>query len=346
MRSGPFSIGQNEKRSASTRSTRGAFFATLGALWKGVHRMFGALVPLVGALSTIMGLLNSRLSGVVGNLVAALVIHVVGLAAVQAVLLVKREPARPGRLPVAYYLGGFIGVGSVFSMNYTFATLGAALAVSLSLLGQTLFSVVADAVGFMGRKRYPLSARRLPGIALAVAGALLMAGNWRSSVVPMLVALCSGVFAILTFAANSELGLKKGTLRATRINYLVGLGTTMIIFLAVRPPVVAAAHAVAAASPLYILGGGIAGVGVVASLNVIFPRIPAFSATILMFSGQALTGAIIDFVAAGAFDARKLLGTLVLIAGLALNAFLSRRGGEKQGGGVRHTSGVGGASQP
>jgi transporter family-2 protein len=96
----------------------------------------------VGAVITLMSTVNSRFSGIVGNVVATLVIHVAGLVAVSAILLFKREESRPGRLPVYYYLGGFIGVGTVFSSIYSFTVLGAAFAVALALLGQTLCSVV------------------------------------------------------------------------------------------------------------------------------------------------------------------------------------------------------------
>jgi transporter family-2 protein len=106
---------------------------------------------------------------------------------------------------------------------------------------------------------------------------------------------------------------------------LVGLATTIVIVAAVRPPAADAARAVAAAGPFLALGGGLMGVAMVAATNLIFPRIPAFSATLLMFSGQALAGILIDFAAAGTFDLRKLLGTLILLAGLAINALLSRR---------------------
>ena len=44
-----------------------------------------------------------------------------------------------------------------------------------------------------------------------------------------------------------------------------------------------------------------------------------------MFSGQAMTGVIIDAITKGAFDARKVIGTVVVLAGLAVNALLSRR---------------------
>jgi bacterial/archaeal transporter family-2 protein len=268
---------------------------------------------------------NSRFSGAVGNLVSTLVIHLVGLAAVSIVLLVKRERARPGRLPLYYYLGGFVGVGTVFSCNFAFAALGASLAVALALLGQTLFSVAVDATGFLGRRKYPLSARSLPGIALALSGVAVMASDWRSSAIAMLVALASGTLPGLSFILNSELGRRKGIFRSTRANYLVGLATTLAIVAAVRPPAADAVRAVAAAGPLLALGGGLMGVAMVAAANLIFPRVPAFSATLLMFSGQALAGVLIDYAVAGAFDARKLLGTILLLAGLAINSLLSRR---------------------
>ena len=287
--------------------------------------MYSALAPLVGALVTLMNGVNSRFSAQVGSIVSTLVTHIVGLAAVSCILLAKREASRPGRLPIYYYLGGFVGVGTVFASMYSFARLGASLAVALALLGQTLFSVAVDATGFLGRKKYPLSARRLPGIGLAIAGVAIMAGNWRSDAPAMLVALAAGVLPGLSFILNSELGNKKGVFHSTRMNYIVGLATTLVIVAIVRPPMAAAASAVVAAGPLLALGGGLMGVVVVAAINLIFPRIPAFSATLLLFSGQAIAGLVIDIVADGAFDAGKLIGTVVLLAGLAVNTLLTKR---------------------
>ena len=94
---------------------------------------------------------------------------------------------------------------------------------------------------------------------------------------------------------------------------------------AIRPPLEPAARAIAKAGPLLALGGGSLGVLIVTAMNFIFPRVSAFSATILLFSGQALAGLLIDFAAAGDLDLRKLAGTVVLIAGLAIDTLLSRR---------------------
>lgn len=298
--------------------------------------MYTAFAPMVGAVITVMNGINSRLAAAVGILLAALVIHLVGLAAISVLSLIRREEGSRERLPFYYYLGGCIGVGTVFTSTYAFNALGAAMAVALALLGQTLFSVFADAVGFLGRERYPLTPRRLPGIALAALGVLVMAGKGRAEPFAMLVALASGAIPGLSFILNAELGRKKGIVRSTRFNYLTGLGTTAAIILLFRPAFRPALSVLASINPLFICGGGLLGVVVVASMNAVFLRMPAFSATLLIFVGQALAGVLIDLVADGKFDLRKLLGTILVIGGLALNNLLSRK--DKEGGPSGSTS--------
>ena len=86
-----------------------------------------------------------------------------------------------------------------------------------------------------------------------MAGVAVIAENWRSDVLGMLVAFVSGVLPVLSVILNSELGRAKGIFRSTRINYIVGLATTAVIVAAVRPPAEAAARAVAAAGPFLFL---------------------------------------------------------------------------------------------
>jgi uncharacterized membrane protein YdcZ (DUF606 family) len=66
------------------------------------------------------------------------------------------------------------------------------------------------------------------------------------------------------------------------------------------------------------------GVGVIAATNLIFPRLSAFSSTLLLFSGQALAGIVVDLAAGRGTDPAKIAGTMILLAGLATNAWLSR----------------------
>lgn len=289
--------------------------------------VFAASAPLVGATITIMNSLNSRFTQAVGSILAVLAIHVAGLAAVCLILLFRREEGSGERPPLHYYLGGIAGVGTVFSSAYAFSRLGAALAVSVALLGQTLFALTADSTGILGRTRYPLSIRRAPGIALAIAGIAAMSiGAGHAAPLPILSALAAGAIPGLTFVLNSELGKRLGVFRSTRVNYVTGLATTLAVALLLRPSLAGAAGNFLKAGPLLVLGGGLLGVLVTTAMNLIMPRIPAFTATILLFAGQAAAGLAIDAAARGSLDLRKLLGTAILVAGLALDTALARRG--------------------
>ena len=78
--------------------------------------------------------------------------------------------------------------------------------------------------------------------------------------------------------------------------------------------------AVKEAGPILALGGGLMGVIMVGMANYVFPRLPALYATLLMFSGQALAGVALDWAVRGALDTRTIIGTLIVLAGLGLNA--------------------------
>jgi bacterial/archaeal transporter family-2 protein len=283
------------------------------------------LAPLVGALITVMNGINSRFSETAGYFLAVPVIHVAGLATVSLVLLARPEARRPGRLPFYYYSGGVFGILTVFASSYSFAALGASFAVALSLVGQALFSIAADATGLLGRERYPLTLRSLPGLILSIAGAAIMARDWKADAPAMLAALASGAVPGFTFILNSELGRRKGLLRSVRVNYITGLAASLLVLLASGLSPALFGPSLARAGVGLSLGGGIMGVAVVASMNFIMPKVPAFYATLLAFSGQALAGLTIDFAAEGLWDWRKLIGTLVLLAGLGINAMLTKK---------------------
>lgn len=287
--------------------------------------MFSILAALTGILITLMNSVNSRLAAAAGYPAAAVTVHAVGLAAVTVLTLARKEPSQPGRVPLRFYLGGLFGVGTIFACNYAFSTLSASLAVALSLLGQAGFSLFADGTGFLGRRKYALTADRLPGIALAAAGTAVLGwgGELRWAAVP--VALAAGILPGISFILNSELGRRRGVLRSARWNYLTGLAGTAVVAALIGLPAADSARAVLESGPLLALGGGLSGVAVVATMNFVFPRIPAFTATILLFSGQAVAGVILDWAGQGTLDLRKLLGTGIVLAGLAVDSRLSRR---------------------
>jgi Uncharacterized protein conserved in bacteria len=286
---------------------------------------------------------NSRFAEKTGIVAASLAIHCVGLAAISVIVLAssrsRRKASRESktRPPFYYYLGGVIGVGTVFSSTYAFSSLGASLAVALALFGQTLFSLAADATAFLGRERHPLRPRRIPGLALALAGIAAMTNGLRElRFLPAAAALLSGMLPGLSSVLNAELGRRRGFLTSTLANYLTGLATTALVavaclgaasgdgFGAATAGIAAALSAIASAGPILVCGGGLMGVLAVTSMSGVFSRMSAFAATLLIFCGQAVAGLSIDFASTASIDVGKLVGTILLLAGLALDSALAR----------------------
>jgi transporter family-2 protein len=279
----------------------------------------------LGLVITAMNGLNSLLARGIGSIAAVVAIHLSGLVAVSLVLLVRKEARAPGRAPLYLYAGGAVGLLTVFSSAYAFSRLGASLAVALALTGQVAGSLVIDSTGLLGMPKYPFAARRLIGLGIALAGLLLMVGEWKLSWSSLAMAFLAGLCPSISTLLNSRLGSRIGLWRGVRANYLVGLAAAAPITLALGPPLAPLAEALAATSPLVIAGGGIMGVGVVASISFLLPRMPTLRSTLAIFSGQVLAGLAADALWGGTVPARRIGGAALLIAGLAANSLLDRR---------------------
>jgi transporter family-2 protein len=286
--------------------------------------VYGIFAILAGTLVTVMSGINSRFSEIAGSVVSVLVIHASGLAAILVVSALVKQKSIPGRIPAYMYLGGVIGVSTVFASNFAFSAIGASLTIAIALLGQTMFSVAADATGLLGRTKYPLSCRRIPGIVLVLAGIAVMSGAWRANLPAMFLSLGGGVSVGFSAVLNSQLGTRKGILHSTRANYATGLVTAALIFAAVRLPVPGILEAISTAGPVLALSGGIMGIVVVIAINLVMPRLPVFTATILMFAGQTVAGIFLDALRDGVIDPKKIAGTAILIVGLVVDTVLAQ----------------------
>lgn len=275
----------------------------------------------IGAVITLMAMFNSVLGAETGQLFANLVIHLVGLSTVS--LLIPAFERQRVRLPVPFYLygGGVCGVFLVFSNNICFAILGASLTLSLGILGQSLGSILADNSGFLGMTRYRFDPRKLYGLATIFLGIVVMIEEWRLNAFFIVIALFTGMLVVLIMVLNTQLALRVGLLRGTRYNYLTGLATVMLI-IAVRGVDWPASLAVLPGlHPIYIVGGGITGVLCVAGINFVLPHIPVIYGTLLLFVGQVVTGLAIDYFYYALLSRQKLLGALLVVAGLGINMF-------------------------
>ncbi|MDU3724184.1 MAG: DMT family transporter, partial [Clostridium celatum] len=72
--------------------------------------------------------------------------------------------------------------------------------------------------------------------------------------------------------------------------------------------------------PFYIFLGGVIGVMVVYTSNVVIPKIPVVYSTLLMFSGQMLCAIIIDAIVMKDFSILKLIGAIIVVLGILYNS--------------------------
>lgn len=135
----------------------------------------------------------------------------------------------------------------------------------------------------------------------------------------ILLAILGGVLTTLSMIVSSTLGKKIGLIQSTIIHYIGGLIGGVFILLGIGN---ASAPSIMDMSrmPLYIFLGGIIGVVVVYTSNIVIPKIPVVYSTLLMFSGQMLCAIIIDTIVMGEFSWQKLLGSVVVILGIFYNS--------------------------
>ena len=121
--------------------------------------------------------LNATLGTRIGELEATFVVHLVGTGFALLVVspwLGTRFWTELGERSWVELSGGVISVAMVLVSNYVVPVLGTAMAVSLFVAGDLLFSTVSDQSGWMDVIRVRVSRRRLLGILLAFVGVLLI----------------------------------------------------------------------------------------------------------------------------------------------------------------------------
>ena len=135
----------------------------------------------------------------------------------------------------------------------------------------------------------------------------------------ILLAIFGGVLTTLSMIVSSTLGKKIGLIQSTIVHYIGGLIGGIFILIGIgsesAPSIIDMSR-----MPLYIFLGGIIGVVVVYTSNIIIPKIPVVYSTLLMFSGQMLCAIIIDTIVMGNFSWQKLLGAIVVIVGIFYNS--------------------------
>lgn len=146
--------------------------------------IFAAIAFVAGALLPLQALINAQLGRqTTGALFASACSFLVGTIALGGVLLVTRQPLPAfdtlARLPAWIWLGGLLGAFFVCVATLAIPRIGAATLVALVVGGQMLAALALDRFGVLQAPQ-PVTASRLFGALLVLAGVLLVMQPWKA----------------------------------------------------------------------------------------------------------------------------------------------------------------------
>ena len=136
------------------------------------------VVVLAGGATALQAPTNARLASAVASPVnAAFISFAVGttvLGIVAALMQTRPDMAAARALPWYAWLGGVYGACFVVAAAWGVPRLGVAMTITLMVAGQLLLSLVLDHFGALGVPQSPISLTRVAGVALVIAGVLLV----------------------------------------------------------------------------------------------------------------------------------------------------------------------------
>lgn len=135
----------------------------------------------------------------------------------------------------------------------------------------------------------------------------------------IVLALLSGFTIVISRSTNAKLGKELSVYQSTFFNYIVGFIASLIA-IAVFWEKFNFTPTVHGARFYLMFLGGILGVSMVIISNIITPKISAFSLTILIFVSQLFSGVILDYFLYAEFSPGKVIGGVLVLAGLVFNS--------------------------
>ncbi|MBN2557487.1 MAG: DMT family transporter [Clostridia bacterium] len=126
---------------------------------------------MIALMVTVNGVLAARL----GNWVALVIIHLIGLITAAAVLIFKKSLKDiTGGVPVKYMMGGILGVFTILLNNMCVNNIGVSMTLGLALVGQIIASAAAEHLGLLGMVKKKITLRKAPAYLIMTAGAAIM----------------------------------------------------------------------------------------------------------------------------------------------------------------------------
>jgi bacterial/archaeal transporter family-2 protein len=135
------------------------------------------LTALVGGLIALQPPINAGLGRATGNLPAALVSFAVGtLLLALIVALTGKAAGLSSTFDVRWYylIGGMLGAAYVTVALIAVSSIGAGGVAAATITGQLATAVIIDRLGILGLEETALSATRIAGVVLLLAGTYLV----------------------------------------------------------------------------------------------------------------------------------------------------------------------------
>ncbi|MET0128381.1 MAG: DMT family transporter [Solirubrobacterales bacterium] len=135
------------------------------------------VMAFVGGLIALQPAINAGLGRATGNIAAAMVSFAIGTLALAAIVVLSGQAGGlSNTFDVSWYylLGGLLGAVFVYTSLVTVSTIGAGGVAAATITGQLTLSVIIDRLGVLGLDQQPITFSRVAGVALLLAGTLLI----------------------------------------------------------------------------------------------------------------------------------------------------------------------------
>ena len=131
-----------------------------------------------GATIAIQSIINAALGKRTGSLGSTLIVTIISIAFVSFLILLLPKEANlknlPGLSEWYLYLGGVLGILIVLAPILLVPRIGATATLSAIVVGQLVTALIIDQLGLFGMPRVEITAARIIGLVLLLAGAYLL----------------------------------------------------------------------------------------------------------------------------------------------------------------------------
>lgn len=143
-------------------------------------------------------------------------------------------------------------------------------------------------------------------------------------IIAITVSILAGVALVLARTINADLAKNIGLMQGTLVNYITGLLGSLLL-LVISGTYLPMTKQELVEIPYWAYFGGLAGILVVALSSYLVHRISAFYLTLFIFTGQMVTGLVIDFFLDSGIPVGKTVGGILVLGGLIYNLYIDKK---------------------